>query len=241
MEIYGHVLQSHHPMLLLSRRGNANFRQASHATIETLKILCNEPFRAEEADQRTHQIDLFRVCRQIHHEARPLFFARNTFTVPLCGWLPWIRPAVILRHDWNLIRHIKVTIYVQPSSSAIKYCGMSGSTWLDNELSGLCSEQPENLSSLRSLVVVVKPVCYLSPPGGSVRPRWLDECLAHCVTPLTKLKQLQEVRFVLYAALSEDKQQLAWNRWKEDNYADAEADLDSIKVSFRVPTELTKL
>lgn len=118
---------------------------------------------------------------------------------------------------------------------------MSGSTWLDNELAGLCGEKVENLRSLRTLVVVVKPVCYLeSPVGGMVRERWLDECLSHCVTPLAKLKQLREVRLVLYAQLSEEKQQLAWTQWKFDNHAYAEADLDAIKVSFEVPVEPKK-
>jgi hypothetical protein len=236
MQIYGYVLHSENPILLLSRRGNDSFRKASHSTIETLKVLSNEPFHIEEADECARQIDLFRVCRQIYAEARPIFFAKNTFTIPLCGWLPWIRPAIIPRREWNMIRHVKVTIYIQPSSS-IKYCGMSGSAWLDNELSLLCNERPQNLSSLRSLIVVVKPVCYLSFPGGTVRPQWLDDCLSHCVTPLTKLKQLQEVKFLLYAELSEEKQQLAWNQWKAVNYAEAEADLDSIKVSFKGPRD----
>lgn len=114
---------------------------------------------------------------------------------------------------------------------------MSGPTWLDNEVSALCNDLPSNLNSLRSLVIVVKPVCYLSSPGGTVRDQWLDDCLSHCVTPLTKLKQLREVEFRLYAGLSEAKQQLAWNQWKADNYEAAAADLDSIKVSFTVPAE----
>lgn len=70
-----------------------------------------------------------------------------------------------------------------------------------------------------------------------MRPQWLDDCLAHCVTPLTKLKQLQEVEFILYAEVSEEKRQLAWDQWKAENCADAQADLDSIKVSFKAPTE----
>lgn len=117
---------------------------------------------------------------------------------------------------------------------------MSGSAWLDDELSLLCNERAQNLNSLRSLIVVVKPVCYLSSSGATVRPQWLDDCLFHCVTPLAKLKQLQEVEFLLHAELSEEKQQAAWNQWKVENYARAVADLDSIKVSFKAATGSVK-
>jgi hypothetical protein len=207
--------------------------------METLKVLSNEPFHAQEADSCARRIDLLRVCRQIHDEARPIFFSQNTFTVPLCGWLPWIRPAIISCNDWDMIRHLKVTTYIQPSTS-IRYCGMSDPAWLDNELSCLCNDLPQSLQSLKSLTIVVKPVCYLSSKGDTVRPQWLDNCLTHCVTPLTKLKQLQEVEFRLHAELSEGKRQLAWTRWKEENDAGVAADLDSIKVSFKVPSKFAK-
>lgn len=112
---------------------------------------------------------------------------------------------------------------------------MGGSQWLDNELSALCNDLPSNRSSLRSLVVVVKPVCYLASPGSTVRAEWVEDCLNHCVSPLTRLKQLTEVELRLYAGLSEEKQRAVWERWKEVNYEAAKTDLDGIKVSFKVP------
>ncbi|KAF7511980.1 hypothetical protein GJ744_002693 [Endocarpon pusillum] len=239
LEIFSHVLYSTNPILLLSRKRNQPPNQAFSSTLETLRILSNEPQHSREHEPETNapHTSLLRVCRQLYTEARPLFFTTNTFTIPLCGWLPWIRPAIIPRQDWNLICHLKLTIYIQPSSKSIRYCGMSGPQWLDNELSALCNDLPSNLTSLRSLVVVVKPVCYLASPGGTVSAAWVEDCLKHCVSPLTRLKQLREVELRLYAGLSEEKQREAWERWKEVNYEGAKADLDVIKVSFKVPED----
>ncbi len=239
LEIFSYAVHSPNPIFLLSRKRNQPPNQAFSSTIETLRILSNEAKHTKEQEQQTNtpHTALLRVCRQFHAEARPLFFITNTFSIPLCGWLPWIRPAILARHDWDLIRHLKLTIYIQPSSDSIRYCGMKGSQWLDNELSALCNDFPSNLNSMRSLVVVVKPVCYLASPGGTVRAEWVKDCLNHCVRPLTRLKQLSEVELRLYAGLSEERQRAVWERWKEVNYDGATADLDGIKVSFKVPGE----